>query len=73
MSNAQTAAELAAAGWFKSSYSAADNECVEIARARFWVGVRDSKGERGPVLAVSAAAFVAFLGGIKGDGLDRTV
>ncbi|GAA2949591.1 DUF397 domain-containing protein [Streptomyces enissocaesilis] len=73
MNKAPTAAQLAAAGWFKSSYSAADNECVEIAHARSWVGVRDSKATQGTVLAVTAAAFAAFLGGVKGDGPDRTV
>ncbi|WP_028810877.1 DUF397 domain-containing protein [Streptomyces flavidovirens] len=73
MSKAPTAAQLAAARWFKSSYSAADNECVEIAHARSWVGVRDSKITQGPVLAVTAAAFAAFLGGVKGDRADRTV
>ncbi len=72
MNNAPTAAQLAAAGWFKSSYSAADNECVEIARARPWVGVRDSKVRQGPILAVTADAFTAFLGGVKSDELSAT-
>lgn len=72
MNNAPTAAELAAAGWLKSSYSAANNECVEVAQARLWVGVRDSKVTQGPVLAVAADAFAAFLGGVKGDELAAT-
>lgn len=60
MTTAPTAAQLAAAGWIKSSYSAANNECVEIADARSWVAVRDSKDLALPHFAVTAPAFAAF-------------
>ncbi|MCX4787227.1 DUF397 domain-containing protein [Streptomyces sp. NBC_01221] len=69
MNNAPTDAQFAATGWTKSSYSAADNECVEVAFARLWVGVRDSKAMQGPVLPVTAEAFTAFVNGVKGEEL----
>ncbi|WP_078606772.1 DUF397 domain-containing protein [Streptomyces flavidovirens] len=71
MNKAPTAAQLAAAGWFKSSYSGGEgNECVEVAALGSRVAVRDSKITQGPVLAVTAYAFAAFLGGVKGDELS---
>ncbi|MFC9911875.1 DUF397 domain-containing protein [Streptomyces sp. NPDC127197] len=62
MNETPTSDQFAAAGWFKSSYSAADNECVEVSHVvPAWVGIRDSKipGRRG--LAVSADAFAVFV------------
>ncbi|GAA1352566.1 DUF397 domain-containing protein [Streptomyces beijiangensis] len=48
--------------WVKSSYSAGDGgQCVEVARAVGTVRVRDSKRAAGPVLAVGAAEWAAFL------------
>ncbi|MDU0295074.1 DUF397 domain-containing protein [Saccharothrix longispora] len=48
--------------WRKSSYSQAQNGCVEVASAVHVVAVRDSKlGEASPVLAFSRTAFAAFL------------
>jgi hypothetical protein len=47
--------------WRKSSYSQAQNGCVEVGTSTA-VGVRDSKlGERSPVLTFSRRAFAAFL------------
>ncbi|CAM5505285.1 hypothetical protein GCM10010329_63610 [Streptomyces spiroverticillatus] len=57
------------AGWLKSSYSAADNECVEVALGGDAAGVRDSKWGKGPELALSTAAFSDFLAGIKAGSL----
>ncbi|WP_330298023.1 DUF397 domain-containing protein [Streptomyces sp. NBC_00503] len=55
--------------WFTSSYSENGGACVEVATnlvaSRGVVPVRDSKWADGPVLDVSAAAFAAFLGGVK--------
>ncbi|MFH8517620.1 DUF397 domain-containing protein [Streptomyces gelaticus] len=73
MNNTPSDAQFAAADWIKSSYSAADNECVEVALARASVGVRDSKAMQGPELALTANAFAAFLDGVKNSGPGRTV
>ncbi|WP_406740236.1 DUF397 domain-containing protein [Streptomyces atratus] len=73
MNNTPSDAQFPAMSWIKSSYSAADNECVEVALARPLVGVRDSKAMQGPELALTANAFAAFLDGVKDSGLDWTV
>ncbi|MGW2084088.1 DUF397 domain-containing protein [Streptomyces sp. NPDC001880] len=73
MNNTPIDVQFAAMNWIKSSYSAADNECVEVAPARPLVGVRDSKVTQGPELALTADAFATFLDGVKDSGLDRTV
>lgn len=65
MNEAPSAAQIAAANWRKSSYSAANNECVEVAHVQAWVAVRDSKDPRRSGLITSAAAFAAFVGGVK--------
>lgn len=55
--------------WFKSSYSTDGGNCVEVAHdlvpTRGVVPVRDSKVPAGPTLAVSAAAFTAFVDAVK--------
>ncbi|UQX01922.1 DUF397 domain-containing protein [Streptomyces sp. RerS4] len=53
--------------WRKSSYSNGDGgNCVEVADGVSGVvPVRDSKVQGGPVLVVSAAAWVPFVDGIK--------
>ncbi|MET7499300.1 DUF397 domain-containing protein [Streptomyces microflavus] len=63
---AEDASELA---WFKSSYSDSSNgsECVEVATAPSVVHVRDSKNAQGPRLALSAAAWAAFVPYAGGD------
>ncbi|MHC3394692.1 DUF397 domain-containing protein [Streptomyces lavendulocolor] len=64
-----TPAELAAAPWRTSTYSAANNECVEVAPVLggAWVGVRDTKVKGGPVVAVPASAFAAVVSALR-DG-----
>jgi hypothetical protein len=48
--------------WRKSSYSQAQNGCVEIGSTATVIGVRDSKlGDASPVLSFSPKAFRAFL------------
>ncbi|MGK4909839.1 DUF397 domain-containing protein [Streptomyces albus] len=49
--------------WVKSSYSAANNECVEVAVSGGGrrVYVRDSKDTTRPALSLSPAAFAAFI------------
>ncbi|MFE9045339.1 DUF397 domain-containing protein [Streptomyces sp. NPDC007818] len=55
--------------WFKSSYSADGGQCVEVAHnlvpTLSLVPLRDSKVPAGPSLAVSAAAFAAFIEAVK--------
>ncbi|GGP71335.1 DUF397 domain-containing protein [Saccharothrix coeruleofusca] len=49
-------------GWFKSSYSNPAQSCVEVRFDDGIVRVRDSKADgAGPVIAVSAASWKAFL------------
>lgn len=51
--------------WRKSSYSAQETDCVEVA----WTGaVRDSKNPHGPVLAAELASLIAA---VKGGRLSR--
>ncbi|MGE7390194.1 DUF397 domain-containing protein [Streptomyces sp. NPDC004126] len=55
--------------WFTSSYSNNGGQCVEVAvNLPGIVPVRDSKTPGGPVLAFNAAAFAAFLDGVRAAG-----
>ncbi|MGW4717477.1 DUF397 domain-containing protein [Nocardia sp. NPDC004260] len=50
-----------AATWFKSSFSSADRDCVEVAFLREGcVGVRDSKNPTGPVLVFGPSEWDSF-------------
>ncbi|MFJ9030862.1 DUF397 domain-containing protein [Streptomyces sp. NPDC102274] len=50
----------------KSSYSAASNDCVEVAlNLPGTVAVRDSKDSAGPVLLLAPAAWDAFRAGLR--------
>lgn len=58
--------------WFKSSYSNAGQNCVEVAglasqAAR--VGVRDSKQNNGPALVIPATAWTSFIREVQADRL----
>ncbi|MFF1403532.1 DUF397 domain-containing protein [Streptomyces sp. NPDC058294] len=49
--------------WFKSSYSSSGSgDCVEVAVRPTTIHIRDSKAEEGPQLALSPAAWSAFVG-----------
>ncbi len=50
--------------WRTSSYTGTNGNCVEVALAASTVLVRDTKDREGPVLAVPAAAWRAFLADI---------
>ncbi len=60
--------------WFKSSYSSNGGDCIEVAAnlaaTRGIVPVRDSKVVDGPVVAVPATAFTAFVAGVRGGTFD---
>ncbi|MFE6104611.1 DUF397 domain-containing protein [Streptomyces laurentii] len=57
---------LAHASWRKSSYSNQDGgQCLEVADSLPLVPVRDSKVPDGPALVFPAAAWEAFVDGIK--------
>ena len=65
-------ADIAGARWRKSSWSAANGSCVEVAHlgsAR--VAVRDTKAlGRGPVLIVTNCEWDAFLSGVRHGDFD---
>ncbi|WP_329290434.1 DUF397 domain-containing protein [Streptomyces pseudovenezuelae] len=57
--------ELVGRAWFRSSYSVAQGECVEVAAEdRGRVLVRDSKQYRDAVLAFRHEAWCGFLAGL---------
>ena len=52
--------------WVKSSYSQGNGACVEIkSPVPSAMAVRDSKVQRGPVLAFPAGAWNAFVASVK--------
>ncbi len=59
------AERLEGAVWRKSSFSAGENDCVEVAdmRATSYSGiaVRDSKAPNGPALMLTPEAFISFV------------
>ncbi|QIZ34128.1 DUF397 domain-containing protein [Saccharopolyspora sp. ASAGF58] len=56
---------LTNAAWSKSSYSATQNECVEVAMVPGVVGVRDTKDRDGGTLVFGNAAWSGFLTHVK--------
>jgi uncharacterized protein DUF397 len=58
--------DLSNARWRKSSFSGANNNCVEIAgNLPGIVAIRDSKNPDGPALAVTRARWAAFMVEVK--------
>jgi hypothetical protein len=51
--------------WHKSSKSAVDGHCVEIAVVGRFIFVRDSKRPSGPYLRVSRKAWKAFISDLE--------
>jgi hypothetical protein len=62
--------DLSTAAWRKSSYSAGNGSCVEVASHSPAVAVRDSKNPTGPALIVSPLAWRSFLAAIKAGTCD---
>ncbi|MFD5434360.1 DUF397 domain-containing protein [Kitasatospora sp. NPDC127067] len=59
-------ADLHGAAWHKSSYSAQQGQCVEVATGSpGQVPVRDSKDPQGPALVFSALAWEAFVAAVR--------
>jgi len=57
--------------WFKSSYSANGQSCVECARTPDGgMAVRDTKNRNGAVLRFTADEWQAFLAGVRGNEFD---
>jgi hypothetical protein len=52
--------------WFKSTRSANNADCVEVALGET-VGVRDTKARNGGALVVPPSAWSAFVNGLKAD------
>ncbi|WP_329498197.1 DUF397 domain-containing protein [Kitasatospora herbaricolor] len=68
-----TVPKIAALGWYKSSYSAQANDCVETGRiVTGGMAVRDSKDPEGPALLFPAKAWSAFVAGIKAGDFPAT-
>jgi hypothetical protein len=56
--------------WARSSFSVADNDCVEVCCAGVDVFVRDSKNPGGPTLRFSRPEWAAFAAGVKAGEFD---
>jgi len=59
--------DLTGAHWFKSSRSANNRQCVEVAFTGGQVAVRDSKDPAGPALVFSESAWAAFITAVATD------
>jgi hypothetical protein len=58
--------------WIKSSLSAYNGNCVEVAGlTNDRIRVRDSKHPRGAVLNFTPAEWDAFVGGVRNGEFDR--
>jgi hypothetical protein len=56
--------------WYKSTYSANDNACVEVCRTDGGMMVRDSKDPNGAVLTFTPDEWTAFISGVKHSEFD---
>jgi hypothetical protein len=65
--------DLSDVAWFKSSYSSAEKDCVEVAfLGEGAVGVRDSKDPAGPALVFPTDEWHSFTAHITSGALNRS-
>lgn len=64
-----SASDMGNLSWFKSSYSATNGACVEVAYLPNGVAVRDSKDPNGPVLSFDALAWRHFVAAVRDGAL----
>jgi hypothetical protein len=62
--------DLTSARWRTSTYTAANEACVEVAPVPHTIAVRDSKNRTGAVLSFGEHAWSTFVGTIKAGDLD---
>jgi len=49
----------------KASFSNPSGNCVEVAEVEGFIGVRDSKMAKGPVLVFTPSEWTAFVSGVR--------
>ncbi len=65
-----SAPETNALHWFKSSRSAQNGACVEVAFTVDAVAVRDSKNPGGPILRFGTGAWREFVRSVRSGAFD---
>ncbi|MEV6123375.1 DUF397 domain-containing protein [Streptomyces sp. NPDC052077] len=57
--------------WIKTRHSAAEGNCVEVARVDGGIAMRNSRFPDGPALVYTTAEVAAFLAGAKEGEFDH--